>query len=324
MSHFTCLVIGENPEAQLAPFHEFECTGDNDEYVQSVDRTDECREAYQEYLKENSSGDGTPAKSFLDFVQADYGVEVVLSGQQPAIEGNHKYGYIQLNDKGDVAQVIRRTNPNAKWDWYLLGGRWTGYFTLKPEYANRGRTGRPGIMTPEAAKGLADQAHKKMIDFVAMRADAEREAGEQYDKVIAALGGLPLPPRFADFRENFTMEIDGNTARFIDGAPIELVRSAYWKLPAVKKLQEAKLMPFSDDVADIYGCDRATFVKRASEGAFATYSVIKDGVFYEKGQMGWWGMASNEKAEDEWNAEFAKLIDSVQEDTLLSVYDLHI
>ena len=26
MSHFLVLVIGDNPEKQLAPYHEFECT----------------------------------------------------------------------------------------------------------------------------------------------------------------------------------------------------------------------------------------------------------------------------------------------------------
>lgn len=34
MSHFTVLVIGPNYEEQLAPYHEFECTGCDDEYVQ--------------------------------------------------------------------------------------------------------------------------------------------------------------------------------------------------------------------------------------------------------------------------------------------------
>ncbi len=28
MSHFTVLVVGDNVEEQLAPFHEFECTGE--------------------------------------------------------------------------------------------------------------------------------------------------------------------------------------------------------------------------------------------------------------------------------------------------------
>src|ERR1700694_4103533 len=47
MSHFTVLVIGEDPEVQLAPFHEFECTGTNDEYVQDIDILKQTQEEYQ-------------------------------------------------------------------------------------------------------------------------------------------------------------------------------------------------------------------------------------------------------------------------------------
>jgi hypothetical protein len=43
MSHFVVLVIGEDPTAQLAPFHEFECTGQDDQFVQTLDRTEEVR-----------------------------------------------------------------------------------------------------------------------------------------------------------------------------------------------------------------------------------------------------------------------------------------
>ena len=46
MSHFTVLVIGEEPELQLAPYHEFECTGEVDEYVQSIDKLDEATESF--------------------------------------------------------------------------------------------------------------------------------------------------------------------------------------------------------------------------------------------------------------------------------------
>jgi hypothetical protein len=32
MSHFTVMVIGNDVDEQLAPFHEFECTGQDDQY----------------------------------------------------------------------------------------------------------------------------------------------------------------------------------------------------------------------------------------------------------------------------------------------------
>ena len=41
MSHFTVLVIGDGHEQQLAPFHEYECTGNDDEFVIDVDKTEE-------------------------------------------------------------------------------------------------------------------------------------------------------------------------------------------------------------------------------------------------------------------------------------------
>lgn len=39
MSHFPVLVIGEEPVKLLQPYHEFECTGFDDEYVQDLDET---------------------------------------------------------------------------------------------------------------------------------------------------------------------------------------------------------------------------------------------------------------------------------------------
>jgi len=48
MSHFTVVVVGDDYEEQLAPYHEFECTGRDDEYVIDVDRTEETRREYEE------------------------------------------------------------------------------------------------------------------------------------------------------------------------------------------------------------------------------------------------------------------------------------
>ena len=47
MSHFSVLVIGEDHEKQLAPYHEFECTNINDEHVAEIDKTDELREEWR-------------------------------------------------------------------------------------------------------------------------------------------------------------------------------------------------------------------------------------------------------------------------------------
>lgn len=51
MSHFSVMVIGPNIEQQLAPYHEFECTGTDDQYVQDIDETAEQLEAFKEATK---------------------------------------------------------------------------------------------------------------------------------------------------------------------------------------------------------------------------------------------------------------------------------
>ena len=52
MSHFRVLVVVDEPTEEaitkeLAPFHEFECTGCDDEYVKDVDVTADTRAEYE-------------------------------------------------------------------------------------------------------------------------------------------------------------------------------------------------------------------------------------------------------------------------------------
>lgn len=157
MSHFTVLVVGDDVEKALAPFHEFECTGLVNEFVQSIDITTEARAAYQ---------DDTDARNFLKFLEVYYGIEsTVAPGAAPDLEGAHKWGWAEVNEQGEVAKVIDRTNRNAKWDWYVLGGRWVGFFkvaTGTPE--SEFQLGRAGLFAPKASERTADRIRWKDVD----------------------------------------------------------------------------------------------------------------------------------------------------------------
>lgn len=131
MSHFTVMVIGENPEEQLAPFHEYECTGRDDEFVIDVDCTNEVnqwlkKELYVGIDKESKKLDyqyhykqaSEMLESFEKMTNEQYLIKQGLS-----IDNEIKdwFGYKKKNNKW-----FNHTNPNSKWDWYLLGGRWAG------------------------------------------------------------------------------------------------------------------------------------------------------------------------------------------------------
>jgi hypothetical protein len=52
--------------------------------------------------------------------------------------------------------------------------------------------------------------------------------------------------------------------------------------------------------------------------------VIKDGKWYQRGEMGWWACVANEKESDVWAEEFGKLMESLSDDTLMTLVDCHI
>ncbi len=61
--------------------------------------------------------------------------------------------------------VLSRYNPDSKWDWYAVGGRWQGMLTLKP--GKTGQRGSPGLMTKMSPD--YDGAYVADIDFDTMR-----------------------------------------------------------------------------------------------------------------------------------------------------------
>lgn len=383
MSHFTVLVVGEDPEAQLAPYHEFECTGKDDQYVIDMDETQEYRERYSaetttQYKDENGSlhspwndifyRDPTPEEkiriglvagtgcggglswtskdwkdgkgcrtkihfmpdgfqevecktsdtmSFTAYCTKYHGIAAVSAGETPDLtEQPHKYGYCLLDEGGNVVKVIRRTNPNRKWDWYELGGRWTGFFRLKEGIA--GAHGRPSLFTSPAKEGYADAALKNDIDFDLMRSEAEAGAAQKFDAIRLIIEPHLPVMSWPNIREKYCPK--HGEAELPGG--IEAAREAYHAQPAVKALHEVEKFRFED--AEDYVGDREKFIHRAGTEAYITHAVIKDGQWYERGEMGWWGVVLNEKDGNEWIDEFAKLIDGLPDDILLSVYDCHI
>lgn len=72
MSHFAVLVAGKDPEALLAPFHEFECTGQDDEYVKDIDITESARSEFDQAKKRViKAPDGTVKCAYDDCFYRD-------------------------------------------------------------------------------------------------------------------------------------------------------------------------------------------------------------------------------------------------------------
>jgi len=351
MSHFTVLVLGDNPEEQLAPYCE-----QDEKYMSFVDKTKELEKEYNTkktsefycssscswgmeisedfYKKLSRKKVGENLEQVIEkkpglfyYEKGKYykGYYAIPSGKRmksfrwfkviSVLETTHPDKNICFEGKICVQRVARpkkipmsqkyktvedfakdycgyqekngkygyMSNENSKWDWYELGGRWTGFFKLKS--GAKGKNGKPGLMTSPAKLGTTDQAFKKDIDFDAMYAEKLEDAiktYEAFEKLYKENPQEALDKAYLDFGVENT---SGNRDNFIPET-----RERYLS-------------------------------KRAS---ISTFAVVKNGKWYEKGEMGWWACVSNEKDQKGWNQEFKKLLDEIPEDTMLSLYDCHI
>jgi len=201
-------------------------------------------------------------------------------------------------------------NERSKWDWYSLGGRWTGFLKLKPGAV--GTLGEPGVFDNEPAHGndSADQARKGNIDIEGLRQDAAHGARTRWQAFHDVADLYPPFARWSVVRDS-TPEID--TARVI-----------YQDQEAVQALRQANLLPWDEQELTELLNSKEEYTTRAARRALTTFAFLQDGEWYEQGNMGWFGVVTNEKDPNEFERRFSELFDALPDDTLISIYDCHI
>jgi len=298
MSHFSVMVIGPNVDEQLAPYHEFECTGANDQFVQNIDITTDLQGEIDKYLEENPNAYDEALKEALGY----YGLEdsVIDDESKADIVGDeceHKYGYAVVKD-GKLVKAVDRTNPNKKWDWWVVGGRWRGFLT-----------GKDGKEHNELPKG--------QIDFEAMRSELATYATNEHDTFTRLVGEHKL----------MTWQEARNQCKGEDGTEnIDAARELYHGQEAMKRIREDKdfYMNHMFGGFDKFLVPREQYIQAARDRACSTYAIVKDGQWYAKGEMGWFGMSSDDMTQDDWNKRTAELLDSLPDDTMITIVDCHI
>ena len=284
MSHFSVLVIGGDVETQLAPYHEFECTGKDDQYVQTINETEEALEGYAKSDK---------SRTLEEWVADYWGREAVGPDEPLDLEGDHKYGYTMVDKDGKFVSTFGRTNPNKEWDWWVVGGRFKGKL--------RGKDG-----------GKYDSLAKGEIDIGRMRNDAAAEATVRFNK-------------FEALTDKCVSVIPWNVVRDeMYPKDIDAARNFYHQQPMVQALKKSgDEEAFWWDAED-FAIGREKYIQNAYDSALLTFAVVKDGQWYQRGEMGWWACVSNEKDRDAWLQEFNALIDGLPDGTMMTVVDCHI
>lgn len=300
MSHFTVVVITSTPEEVgqvLAPYDE-NLDVPHTEYIEP----DELERATKMYTENPQFGvDPTDSLAVLrgwleDEVKAEDGPDgTVLYSHQSTL------------------------NPNRKWDWYQIGGRWKGFFQLKEgEQAPEVELDRWDLQDgqrPDQFVGRTDQARKHQIDFQAMRGEAIVKAHADYDKFEVATRGLDVPRSWSAILDLYGPD------------EVDLARKVYAEQPFIKALRAARLEPSSAESLDYWyvtSGGRAAYVEAKADESGIPFAMVADGVWREHGHMGWFAIVSDEMDRDDWNGLVRRIYEQLPDDTLLTCVDCHI
>lgn len=367
MSHFITAVFtksGDYSELKgvLQPFHEFECTGTNDQYVVDQDVTEEAWESYMSkkasvlrhedgtvvssydnrfyrepteeekesghgmsglcgtgsngkiswtsqdwgdgkgyrakvrYVPEGWTEDEIPqseTESFVEFVKGWYGIEGVITETcKPDYDDDHKYGYIVVGsnpERQNVLKVAKRTNPNRKWDWWVIGGRWQGR-----------------LLHMDGSK--QDSLQVKDWNWKGDLLVQVAENSARYNRLETIIDG----------REFKTWE-----QLCAENENIDEVREIYHAQPVVIDIRKDD--DFIWDGTDMLNKGREAWINSYSSASVIPFSFVDlEGNWNEKGRMGWWGIVANESEQQDWNASFLKYLESLDENTYITCVDCHI
>lgn len=231
-------------------------------------------------------------------------------------DGRIVYSYKR---NGDAYGPDHGLVKGAKWDWWTVGGRWSGMLPLKPgaEGADLAIPGAGYRGDEPIRPGGVDQAPKGAVDIDRMRREAAAEADArwtQYEQIVATHGPLP----------------DDTWTQFEDKASHEFQESkrAYWNHPTVKALQQAEVIGFMDMPSEKFGrgMTRERYVQDAADGALRSFAVLNhDGQWYEPGAMGWFGASTDSpESRRRYYRKLAEILDATPDDHFLTVVDCHI
>jgi hypothetical protein len=169
MSHYTVMVIGDDVDWILEPYNE------SLEVEPYIDQTKE--ELHKEFMAcyGRIYAENKP-EGLLDAFE-----ELTLSLDGVNAKWLDKWNGQKLDKHGNALTTY---NPDSKWDWYQVGGRWSGSLILKSN--RKGKLGSKSWANEneEIPSGRADVAFKKDIDWDAMNKEAAEDAAKDWDDLF--------------------------------------------------------------------------------------------------------------------------------------------
>lgn len=292
MSHFTVLVLSK-----------------------SAEQIDELLEPFNE----NAEVDGYWGEGDVNWALDDD--QKGLPPEEKLRLYSQKYGDEEERYRVEDGRIERYStyNPDSKWDYWRIGGRWAGNLRLK-DGAQGFRAPLswewtfPGDEQDAPTEGYVDQALKGDLDIAGMRDEAERRARARYAQFEALFAEHGAWVPWATIMDKY-------------GNDRDKAREEYGAQPMVVAAKEALAGGsfFWSLEEEFGGISRSEYIESARLSAVPGFAFLSEQGWDEPGRMGWWGMSTDDThSRLDYDRRVNQLIDDAPDDAVLTIVDCHI
>lgn len=261
------------------------------------------------------------------------------------------------------AYTVSTYNPDSKWDWWQVGGRYSNMLLAKPTVDLSALLWSPSHWTEEFGntipKGRDDNGRFHCnggrlmdIDLEAMRAAKVAQATDAYDRFAECIGDLLATTKpwvhFHGLAQAgvYDEEVAALNATFKEDDPVpqdvlglvgtrgqrqvfprDIARREYNAQPGIVRLNEREeYRHFFGCVVDEFKLGREAYIAREADNFLPGYAMVTlDGEWRACGEMGWFGMGSDEDGTvDAHKADMMAYLKSLDPESIIVVVDCHI
>lgn len=312
MSHFTVAVrvpgnvalesVPSEIESMLSPYYE---QGEpEDDFMEFQDRTEYARE----YWEANEYGEQEKYDSFEAYLDSQY--------YQHEVDGEKCWGYW--------------SNPNAKWDWYQIGGRWSGHWPAKA-----------GAETGEGERSWANESEEipeSQVDIIRIRdidfAKGDAETDKRVQKFLADYETFFRTGKASDERNPFYgVRYDAFNLGLVQclneneitDEQRKTCRLEPWPDRRWDNDKDGKPIPRYDVIAPLPSDPKFVEFVRNQFNNLRTYAYLDEDGWVEPGEMGWFGMsAATADTREKYSKSFVEWLKSGNQDDWVVCVDCHI
>lgn len=328
MSHFTVMVVGPSTNEELAemlaPYDENKDVGPYRDYMEGEAKDHWFMQSLRKDLETVEQAAAADPEDELDKDVAKAAQSIISNLDEPTWEEFVSVYNLRFDDPADRIHYDEKTgrayeltsyNPDSKWDWYEVGGRWAGTLRLKGERVGDLNYSWGWKDVPEderPGKNRADKAQLKDIDLDGWREEARVRAEAAYDeweKFTALHGEHPRwdwkanEHRYQEYREEYNND------------PVVRAARVYFKDKGM----------FFNAGTEFGGKTREQYVQSQVNGAVPCYAMLSDEGWVAPGKMGWFGVSTDEDSDREvYFAKVNEYLDTLDPETWITVVDCHI